>query len=460
MKEIGKLQPQAVDVEEALLGVMLSEPRVIINVLEIINEDAFYKEAHQFIFSAIKELHHSHVGIDLLSVTQQLRKVGKLESVGGAYVVTALLNRATSSANVVRNARIIKEKQILREMIKLSVQVMEASFNDTVDFQDVIDMAEKGLTAITSKTITTKIETAKDLYKQALKNNDILLKNDGSLTGVTTGFTSLDSKISGWQGGDLIILAARPGMGKTALALQFLSAPSVKKYEAHEPGSTAIFSLEMQNRTLYARLIAQNTNIPLHNILKSGMNQYQLQEMLNKSELLGSELMSFDDTGGIKLFELVNKARKLKRDNNIKLLVIDYIQLIENSVKGGNREQEVSSISRALKSLAKELDIPIIALAQLSRANEKRTDKTPLLSDLRESGSIEQDADIVMFLHRPEYYGIEQDEFGNSTVGKASLIFAKHRNGGLGVEDLNFDAQRTCFSDINIFSGAVNDVPY
>jgi len=263
-----------------------------------------------------------------------------------------------------------------------------------------------------------------------------------------------------YQGGYLIILAARPGMGKTALALQFLSAPTVKRHEAHEPDSTAIFSLEMQNRNLYARLIAQNTNIPLHNILKSGMNQYQLKEMLSKSELLGSELMRFDDTGGIKLFELVNKARKLKRDNNIELLVIDYIQLIENSVKGGNREQEVSGISRALKSLAKELDIPIIALAQLSRANEKRTDKTPLLSDLRESGSIEQDADIVMFLHRPEYYGIEQDEFGNSTVGKASLIFAKHRNGGLGVEDLNFDAQRTCFSDINIFSGAVNDVPY
>ena len=453
MKEIGKLQPQAVDVEEALLGVMLSEPRVIINVLEIINEDAFYKEAHQFIFSAIKELHQSHVGIDLLSVTGYLRKQGKLELVGGAYGITTLTNRATSSANVVRNARIIKEKQILREMIKLSAQVIEASFNDTVDFQDVIDMAEKGLTAITSKTITTKIETAKDLYHNALKNNDILLKQNGTLTGVTTGFTSLDKLTGGWQGGDLIILAARPGMGKTALALQFLSAPTVKKYELHQPDNAAIFSLEMQNRKIYARLVAQNTNVPLEAILRSGMNQYQLQEVLRKSDLLGSELMHFDDTGGIKLFELVNKARKLKRDKNIKLLVVDYIQLIENTVKGGNRELEVSGISRALKALAKELDIPIIALAQLSRANEKRTDKTPLLSDLRESGSIEQDADMVMFIHRPEYYKEATYADGTSTAGIAELHIAKNRNGGLDVLALNFDAQRTCFSDLN-------NVPY
>lgn len=279
------------------------------------------------------------------------------------------------------------------------------------------------------------------MYDEAVKNNDLLLQNKG-ITGVPSGLTALDKLTGGFQNTDLIILAARPGMGKTSLALNMLTNPAFKGTP------TAIFSLEMNNKQLYSRVISQVTGIHLENIMRNGMNEFELKQLMAKSDLFCGSNIYFDDSPSMPLFDLRNKARRLVREKGVKLLIIDYLQLVTNETRNTNREGEISSISRGLKGLAKELNIPIIALAQLSRASEKRgVGSEPMLSDLRESGSIEQDADMVMFIHRPEYYNIMEDEQGNSTQGLASLIIAKHRNGSTGKRKARFISQNTNFTD-------------
>jgi replicative DNA helicase len=305
---------------------------------------------------------------------------------------------------------------------------------------DLIDQYEKSVSGLTSGVVSDKVSSSSDIQKEMLERNAKILTRKG-ISGVATGFTLLDTITGGWQEPDLIILAARPAMGKSSLAAQLATYPAIQGIPA------AIFTLEMSSHQFYARMQAQESGIDVEKILRTGLNEHEMAQLTNSCQRLTNAPLYIDDSAGISIFELRNKARKLCREKGVKLIIIDYLQLMTNKSKGGNREQEISEISRGLKSLAKELKIPIIALSQLSRQVETRADKRPMLSDLRESGAIEQDADIVSFLYRPEYYGIMQDEQGNSTAGKSLLIIAKHRNGSLADIPLNFEHAKTKFSD-------------
>lgn len=439
----GKMQPQAIDLEESVLGCCLLEKSALESIIDILHSECFYKEVNQKIFGAILSLWNKSQPADILTVVSQLKKDGNLDFVGGAYHVSQLTNRVASTQNVKSYALIVLEKFVKRELIRTSSNTIEDSYNDEKDVFDLIDETNKIIGQTTSLLIQSNIVDSGTLAIATDKRNEMLLKS-GGVTGTPSGFADLDKVTNGWQNSDLIILAARPSMGKTALATQLLMNPSIMKGKP-----TAIFSLEMSNEQLYIRMKAQKSGIDLSKFTKKGLQQNDKDECDRLCKELYHAQIFFDDTGGINIFELKNKARKLKREKKIELLVIDYLQLI--SIKGhkGNREQEISTISRELKALAKELDIPIICLSQLSRECEKRTDKKPMLSDLRESGAIEQDADLVMFLYRPEYYGITEDGVGNSTQGKALVIVSKHRNGSCGEVLINWDGSKTRFSDIN-----------
>jgi len=444
--EQGKLMPQDTEAEEYLIGSLLIDSRQIPNTMEVLTADCFYKENTKLIYEAMIELVNSSTGVDIMTISNLLRKKDKIDQVGGAYYILGLSNKVGSTANTLSYAAIIKQKHLLRQLINLGQDIAAKGFKNDCEVNDLIAKAESELTKITSKVILSKYKSSKELYTETLHRNDEILKlqNENKVIGVPTGLKKLDKKTSGWQKGDLVILAARPSMGKTSLALTFASEPAMN-YQV----PTAFFSLEMTNQQLYARLVSQTTDVELRSIMFDGMAEWQIKQVLSKSDLLCDAPIYFDDQPSMSLFEVQNKARKLKREKGIELLVVDYLQLIKNETRGFNREAEIASISRGLKALAKELDIPVIALAQLSRASEKRgAAARPMLSDLRESGSIEQDADVVIFIHRDEYYGILQTDDGSSTVGVAEIIFGKGRNIGMGETKVGFDGRRTKFYDL------------
>jgi len=437
-----KIPPQAVDIEEAVLGAVMIDKVALSRILGLITPDTFYKEAHCLIFEAILNLSNQHKSIDLLTVMAELRKMGKLDAIGGAFYLTTLTNRVGSSANIVQHTEIIKGKKIFRDLINLGNRISNEAFSEETDLKTLVDSIEKEFTSCTTTLVQNSVKTSAELLKEVIERNDVLLKNN-SVTGVPSELNVLDKVTGGFQKSDLIILAARPGMGKTALALKFARASAKSKKPV------GLFSLEMSNRQLYSRVISQETNIPLEAILRRGMQDYELRQLMSEADRLCAMNIYFDDTPALSIFELKAKARRLKREKGIEMIVIDYLQLITNKQKNANRENEISEISRELKALAKELDVPIIALAQLSRASEKRgAASKPMLSDLRESGSIEQDADMVVFIYRHEYYQILQDEDGNSTIGKAELIIAKHRNGATGSVDVSWVESNTDFRNI------------
>lgn len=433
--------PSDYELEKKLIGCLISDSRYFTDVVEVINENAFFYNDTKTIYQAMLSLNGKYKHIDITTLISELKTNDKLKDVGGISALTLFSGLVGSTAHTVSYARILKDKYVIREMAILGQNITVEALKSGNDVKDIISFAEKHITQITSKVVSNNIVTSADLYKDTIKHNDMLVNRGGDVVGIPSGIRKLDEVTGGWQKSDLIILAARPGMGKTSFALKALSIPALKG----KP--TAIFSLEMSNRQLYARLVSQLTDVPLSHILRSGMNEHELKQVLGKADVFCNANMYFDDTGGISFFELQNKARKMKREKGIELLIIDYLQLITNKIKGGNREQEVSEISKGLKSLAKELDIPIIALAQLSRANEQRANKVPMLSDLRESGSIEQDADMVMFIHRPEEYGMQMGD-GTPSEGKAEFIISKHRNGPTLTLEVGFDGSRTNFHNL------------
>lgn len=439
------LPPQNIELEDAVLGAILLEQDAWFPIADIFSPDLFYKEQNQIIAEAIITLKNNNEGTDILMVTTQLKKMGKLEYVGGSYYVSGLTNRIASSANIQFHARILMQEAIKREAIISGTTLIKKSFETASDCFDVIDEWEKSLTAITSKLFTSKSTTSLMLCNKVLEHNKLITTRINDVIGVPSGFVDIDRLMAGWQKSDLLILAARPGMGKTALALRWARHAAIAK----KP--TAIFSMEMSETQLYKRLCSQETDIPLDQFTKTGMDADTVTLFNRDMEELKHAPLFIDDAGGLTIFELRNKARKLKREENIELIIIDYLQLMSGTGKEGNREQEVSVISRGLKSLAKELDIPIIALSQLSRTVESRpgSSKIPQLSDLRDSGAIEQDADIVFFIYRPEYYGIMYDSNNNSTIGLAKLIIAKNRHGALEEIDLKWIGSCTKFTDYN-----------
>lgn len=452
--EAGKLPPQAPELEQAVLGALMLERNAVNEAIDILQPDSFYVEAHRRIFDAILGLFRNDQPIDILTVTEELKKRGELDVVGGAFYISQLTNKVASSANVEYHARIISQKHILRELIRISAETTRDAYDDSADVFDLLDKAEQDLYAITSGNLKRNYEPMSDLIQDAIANIENAKSKTGGVSGVPTGFVQLDKITAGWQRSDMVIVAARPAMGKTAFVLSMARNIAVEHKKA-----VAVFSLEMSSTQLVTRLIASEAGISSEKLRKGELNDNEFNILHQHIARLTNAPIYIDDTPALNIFELRAKARRLKSQHNVDLIIIDYLQLMTGGGdnRGGNREQEISSISRSIKSIAKELDIPIIALSQLSRAVETRGgDKRPMLSDLRESGAIEQDADIVCFLYRPEYYKIYEDERG-STLGIGEVIVAKHRNGALDTVRLRFIPELAKFADLETFSGNFGD---
>lgn len=432
--ELGKIPPQALDLEEAVLGALMLEREAVNEVIDILKPESFYKENHRKIFAAIHDLFQRSEPIDILTVTAELRKRGELEIVGGAYYISYLTNRVASSANIQFHARIISQKHILRELIRISSETIREAYEESTDVFELLDKAERDLFTVAQGNIRKEYDKMSDVLKEAIEHIEAAKKNVDGVSGVPSGFHSLDRITSGWQNSDMIIIAARPGMGKTAFVLSMARNVAV---DFQIP--VAVFSLEMSSIQLVNRLISAETGIRGDKIRRGNLEDHEFAQLHTRIKKLSTAPIYIDDTPSLSVFELRAKARRLKSKHDIRLIIIDYLQLMTAGSDKGNREQEISTISRSIKTIAKELNIPIIALSQLSRAVETRGgDKRPMLSDLRESGAIEQDADIVSFIYRPEYYDIDQDEEGNSLLGVGQVIIAKHRNGALDTVSLKF----------------------
>ncbi len=454
---LGKLPPQALDLEEAVLGALMLEKNALNAVVEFLKPEHFYSEQHQTIYEAIIELFKASEPVDMRTVVAQLRKLGKLEIVDGAYKIAELTSKVSSGANIEYHARVIIEMAIKRDLIHIASKIHHDAYEDTTDVFELLDKTEQSIFEISDSSLRKNYDNMRNLMTRAIQELQVLKDHKDGLTGVPTGFSALDRMTSGWQKSDLVIIAARPGMGKTAFVVSAMRNAAI---DFKTP--VAIFSLEMASVQLVNRMISAEAELEGDKIRKGNLADFEWQQLVHKTNKLATAPIFIDDTPALSILELRAKCRRLKAEHNIQLIIIDYLQLMRGDA-GGNREQEIASISRALKGIAKELEVPVLALSQLSRGVETRGgDKRPQLSDLRESGSIEQDADIVMFLYRPEYYKITVDEEGLPTQGLGEVIIAKHRNGSTGTAKLKFIGKYTKFADFdeplasdNPFSGMI-----
>ncbi len=442
--QYGKIPPQAPEVEEAVLGALMLERDAYISVADILKSESFYKEEHQKIFKVIQHLFSNEKPVDLLMVTQELKNRQELDEVGGPIYITQLTSRVASAAHIDFHARIIAQKYIQRELIRISTEIQVKSYDDSMELDDLIDYAESSLFKVTEGNISKESQPIKPLLRLAIERIEENAKKPDGLSGIASGFSKLDKITSGWQNTDLMIVASRPAMGKTAFALTMARNMAVLKQVP-----VAVFSLEMSSLQLVNRLIAAETELGSEKIKSGKLEDWEWELFNRRIKSLENAPLYIDDTPALSVFEFRAKCRRLKIQYDIGVVIVDYLQLMTagNDIKG-NREQEVSTISRNLKAIAKEINVPIIALSQLNRSVESREGKRPQLSDLRESGAIEQDADMVMFIHRPEYYGITQDADGNSLIGVAEIIIAKHRNGSVGDVQLAFKGSLAKFTDI------------
>ncbi len=448
--EKGKIPPQAVDLEEVVLGAMMIDKKGVDEVIDILHPEVFYKDAHRYIYEAVFKLFESSEPVDLLTVSAQLKKDERLEAAGGDFYLISLTQKVASSAHIEFHARIILQKYIQRSLIKISSEIIEEAYDDGTDVFDLLDNAESKLYEVTQGNLKRSAETAQNLVIQAKKKIEEIANKEG-LSGIPSGFEKVDRLTSGWQPSDLVIIAARPGMGKTALTLSM-----ARNMAVNSNIPVAFFSLEMSSVQLITRLISAETGLSSEKLRTGRLEKHEWEQLNVKVKTLEKAPLFIDDTPSLSIFDLRAKARRLASQHKIRVIVLDYLQLMTagGTQKGGNREQEISTISRNLKALAKELNVPVIALSQLSRAVETRGgSKRPILSDLRESGAIEQDADIVSFIYRPEYYKIDEwdDEERTPTQGQAEFIVAKHRNGGLDNIRLKFIAQLGKFDNLDDF---------
>nr|WP_245576727.1 replicative DNA helicase [Eisenibacter elegans] len=449
--QLGKLPPQANEVEEAILGALMIEKDAIHVVVDLLQVESFYKPVHQEIYRAILTLFQESQPIDMLTVVQQLRKESKLDVVGGVAQITRLTAAVNSASNIEFHARIVMEQSIKRDLIKVSSEVQKNAFEDSSDVFDLLDYAQQQLFDIAENNVQKSYTDIQSALRKAIEDLENRKDIADGLTGVPSGFTELDRLTAGWQPSDLIILAARPAMGKTAFSLSVARNAAV---EFQRP--VAFFSLEMSTVQLTNRLLSAEAELESDKIKKGLLANHEWQQLHTRIQRLNQAKIFIDDTPALSVLELRAKARRLKSQHDIQMIIVDYLQLMTagGTKTAGNREQEIAYISRSLKQLAKELNVPVIALSQLSRAVETRGgDKRPMLSDLRESGSIEQDADMVIFLYRPEYYDITQDESGNSTKDIGEVIVAKHRNGSLDTIPLRFVGKFTKFENLGFRSG-------
>ncbi len=442
---LGIVPPQALELEEAVLGALMLERDSVIVVQEYITPDSFYTEQHKLIYQAIEQLARELKPVDLFTVTERLRVDKTLSAAGGAAYLAQLTQKVDSAANVEFHARIVAQKYVQRELISAATHIQKNSYDETIDVTDLIGYAENEIFKVAEGHIKRSVQSSRDILAAALAQIEEASKSDSAYNGVPSGFAEVDKKTLGWQLSDLIIVAARPSMGKTAFVLSMARNMAVD----YEQG-VAFFSLEMPAVQLMMRLIVGETGLSSSAVKTGKLSPEEWKHLESATKPLGAAPLYIDDTPALSVFEFRSKARRLKIQHDIKIIIIDYLQLMTCAAESGNRQQEVAFISRTLKAVAKELNIPIIALSQLSRASVTRgVGSRPMLSDLRESGAIEQDADIVAFIHRPEYYGIMQTEDGMPTAGMAEIILAKHRNGEVCDVMLRFVKDEARFADMD-----------
>jgi len=444
--------PSAVDVEYTVLGAMLLSPDAVPKVIENITPEVFFDKRNATIFSAMVSLFDAKEPIDIVTLFEELKKSNKLESAGGTAYISKLAQDVSSAANVEFHSRIIIEKWILRKLISTSMDIATKAYSGTEDVFELLDNAEGEIFKITEAGLKESYKGMERAVKEAIEHIEAIHSRQLSSFSVPTGFYALDDILGGFQKSDLIIVAARPSMGKTAFAL---SAARNAAIEHKVP--IAIFSLEMATIQLVIRLICAEAKINAHNVRTGNFKAEDGSKISRTAGKLSEAPIYIDDTPGQNILEIKAKARRLKAEKNIGLIIIDYLQLMNASGRTNSREQEISTISRALKGLAKDLNVPVVALSQLNRAVETRNDKRPQLSDLRESGSIEQDADVVIFLTRPEYYGIDHFDNGDSTEGIAEIIVAKQRNGPTGEIKLKFIKNYARFENLDMFHSTIEE---
>lgn len=445
MMDLGKIPPQAVDIEKSVIGGIISEQSVLLKVSTILKAEMFYREEHRLIYQTILQISDSRSDIDILTVCRRLKESNDLEHVGGVVYLNELVDSVVSTGNIEYHCMILQQLYMKREFIAHGEDLISQGFDDSVDVADLIEFNEKGSTGIVNNISSHKNEHIGDVSQENMKKIKELRSNKLSVIGISTGFRKLDETLHGLCDSDFIVIAARPSMGKTALAVNLMNHVGI---ELTKP--VAFFSLEMSDSQLEFRQKSMLSEIDHTNIKTGNLTDDQVEQLEEVTGAISESPVYVDDTPALSIFELRARARKLKYKHDIKLMIVDYIQMMQGE-KGNGREREVSSVSSGLKQLAKELNIPVIGLSQLNRSVESRPgDKIPQLSDLRESGSIEQDADVVIFIHRPSYYGIGEFSNGESTDGKALLRIAKHRNGIIGDVIVHFNSQIVNFSDIKI----------
>ncbi len=439
----GRVPPQAVDVEQAVLGAMLLDKEAIAKAIEVLDHTAFYKPAHQLIFEAMIRLFEHSEPVDLLTLIEELRRRGDLEKIGGEYYLSELTTKVTTSANVEYHAHIVLEKALMRQLIGSSADVIRRAYSDSEDALDLLDEAEQRIFQISEQRMRKSFVSINTAVHSTMELLESIHGKHSGITGVPSGFTELDNLSGGFQKSDLIIVAGRPSQGKTALVLSIARNASV----LHSV-PVGFFSLEMSTQQLVMRMICAEARVDAHSVRTGRLPEDEWRKLSTSVGRLYKAKIFIDDTPALGVLELRAKARRLKAEHNIGLIVLDYLQLMQGPRNVQSREQEISAISRSLKALSKELGIPVIALSQLNRAVEARSDKRPVLADLRESGAIEQDADVVLFVHRPEMFGIEKDEHGEPTEGVAEIIVGKQRNGPTGKVRLAFVKQYARFENL------------
>ena len=444
------LQPQSIEAELAVLGAMLSSKDAISKALQWLRSHHFYKESHSKIFLVMSDLFDKGEPIDTISVVNKLKKNKQIDNVGGAYFITGLVESVPTAANVESYAKIVLEKFMLRELIRASHELSKDAYNDRQDVGEILDAAEQTIFSITQDRLRGGFMPIEGILHDTFKNLDRIASNPGSVTGVASGLIDLDEITSGFQKGDLVIIAGRPSMGKTALALSVMRNAAI---DFKVP--VGMFSLEMANHQLAQRLLCAEGRVDSHLVRTGKLPKNQWKNLSLAVGSLAEAEIYLDDTPAITVLELRAKARRLKAEKNLGLIIIDYLQLMQGPRNIESRQQEISNISRSLKALAKELDVPVIALSQLSRAVEQRSDHRPQLSDLRESGAIEQDADVVIFLYRSWVYSREEED-----KGKAQAIVAKQRNGPIGTVNLSFIDRFARFESISAFEELESEVPF
>ena len=436
---IDRVPPQNIEAEQAVLGAMMIDKEAISKATEILRENDFYRQDHRAVYQVIVDLFSKNQAVDMVTVTEALKREGKLEDVGGIQFITYLANAVPTAANISYHAKIVEEKSLLRQLISVSTQIAGAGYEGTEDVNSLLDNAERMILGVSERKISRDFAPIKEVVMSAVDRIDELYNKKGGITGIATGFIDFDHLTSGLQPSDLILIAARPSMGKTALVLNMAQHVAIREKKA-----VAFFSLEMSKEQLVQRMLCSEASIDSSRLRIGELEDNDWEKLIWAADSLSRAEIFIDDTPGITVMEMRAKARRLKVEHNLQLIVIDYLQLMQGSGKksGENRQQELSDISRSLKALARELNVPVIALSQLSRGPESRTNRRPMLSDLRESGSLEQDADLVAFLYRDDYYNPESEK-KNIT----ELLIAKNRNGPTETVELYFHKNFTRFTD-------------